>query len=186
MENTKKKTLFEIGATYKEFEKMLEGTLAYFETDEGQAIPEDERNEMLAKACEISNANKTEIEAKVNSYLTVLDKMKSEKNRIRERINFLTSREAKQQKDIERLMDNLDFNLKNLGIDKMDTADYKLSYRVQPEKVIIDDGIQLDKKYLKEKITYTHDKTLLKELLKNGEKIKGVRIGQEEPKLTIK
>jgi hypothetical protein len=60
-------------------------------------------------------------------------------------------------------------------INRLETPPLKISFR-KSESVEIDDESAISFAYLKEKITYTIDKTAIKEAIKKGEVVAGARL----------
>ncbi|MBR7085696.1 MAG: siphovirus Gp157 family protein, partial [Oscillospiraceae bacterium] len=67
--------------------------------------------------------------------------------------------------------------------EKFTTARVAISYR-KSVSVQVDESL-LDKKYMKEKVTYTPDKIALKKALQAGENIEGAYL-EEKPNIQIK
>ena len=64
----------------------------------------------------------------------------------------------------------------NLEVGKnLDLGLHSISWR-RSEAVEIDNEEEVPKEYLKEKITYTPDKTLIKQAIKEGKEVKGARL----------
>lgn len=87
------------------------------------------------------------------------------------------------EKKLDNLKEYLFTSLKYSQIKKVDTGIFKVSLRKNPVKLFIDDESKISDKY--RIVKFEIDKTNLKNDLKNGEKIVGCRLIQEES-LSIK
>lgn len=96
---------------------------------------------------------------------------------------LLAKKKANDQKQMK-IEEYLDFNLKAMGITKLETALFKFSYR-KSESVVIDDLELIPEAYKRVKTTVDADKTTIKSALKNGLLVGGAHI-EEKQNLQIK
>lgn len=89
------------------------------------------------------------------------------------------------EKNKENLKEYLKYNMLQLQKDKIKTPYFNISIRNTKPTIIIQEGVQLPKEYLNEKITITPDKDKLQKDLKAGKEIIGVSL-QENKSLIIK
>lgn len=95
-----------------------------------------------------------------------------------EEVKLKARREAKERK-VEVLQNYLASSMLAFGEKKFETPRVALSFK-KSEAIEIDDESTLPKEYLREKITYAPDKTALKQAIKSGEIIEGVRIVERQ------
>ncbi len=91
-------------------------------------------------------------------------------------IKRLQNLKAGRTKALERFKEYIKFNLKNMDIKKIETTLGTISLRSNPPSTDIYDESALPKKFLKEKVTYTANKTDIKKALQNGEEVPGARL----------
>lgn len=80
---------------------------------------------------------------------------------------------------IQRNIDLVDTVMKIANLDKVQTAQGKVSYR-KSEQVIITDSKLIDRKFFVEKIDYKEDKKAIKEAIKSGEEIQGAYLEEKQ------
>lgn len=85
-----------------------------------------------------------------------------------------TRRKAKENK-VERLKQYVSNSMQTFGDLKIETPRVALSFR-KSESVVVEDSSLLEPRYLKEKIEYSADKTLIKRELKAGNVVLGARL----------
>lgn len=98
--------------------------------------------------------------------------IKNEKKALDERIKM-------NENKIERLKSYVSESLKQRQLKKFETSKNKLSFRKSESVNVLDESL-LDKKFMKEKTTYTPDKTSIKKALKNGEEVSGAVLEVKE------
>ena len=138
-------------------------------TEEGEVIDEQALTELLmAKEEKIEN-----VACWIKNLTAEAEAIKAEKERLAER-------QKKAEEKTESLKKWLAFALEG---EKFTTARVAISYR-KSVSVQVDESL-LDKKYMKEKVTYTPDKTALKKALQAGENIEGAYL-EEKQNIQIK
>lgn len=141
-----------------------------------------ETGELLFDASELGSLEET----KSNKFLAI-GKMIKEKEAfaksIKEQEKSMADRRKLVENEVTRLKEWALFNMDES--DKFEDAQIKVSYSKGSESVDVYDLTSLDAKYFVEKNTYTPDKKALKEALKSGEFIKGVKL-QRKPSVRIK
>ncbi len=138
-------------------------------TEEGEVIDEQALTELLmAKEEKIEN-----VACWIKNLTAEAEAIKAEKERLAER-------QKKAEEKAESLKKWLAFALEG---EKFTTARVAISYR-KSVSVQVDESL-LDKKYMKEKVTYTPDKTALKKALQAGENIEGAYL-EEKQNIQIK
>lgn len=98
--------------------------------------------------------------------------IKNEKKALDERIKMNDNK-------IERLKGYIVGSLNQRQLKKFETSKNKLSFRKSESVNVLDESL-IDKKFMKEKITYSVDKTSIKKALKNGEVVDGATLEVKE------
>jgi len=138
-------------------------------SEEGEVIDEEMLSALLmAKEEKIEN-----VACWIKNLTAEAEAIKAEKERLAER-------QKQAEAKVESLKKWLAFALDG---EKFTTARVAISYR-KSVSVQVDESL-LDKKYMKEKVTYTPDKTALKKALQAGENIQGAYL-EEKQNLQIK
>lgn len=156
MEETRK-TLYDLTSEQMRLMNCIEAL-------DGEITPE------VAEELEINEAN---FNGKVESYIKVLqhykmlaEAAKKEKSRVADLQKFY-------ERQIERLEQNVVFGMETFDKTRVELGTCRLSLR-HSQSVTIDDETQLPTEYLK--VSYTADKTGIKEALKAGQEVSGARI----------
>jgi hypothetical protein len=119
--------------------------------------------------------NQEQLEQKARGYGFVVKQMESDVSIIDAEIKRLGELKKARLKTIERLETTVSNAMQLYQINKLETPTLKISFR-KSESVEIDDESAISFAYLKEKITYTIDKTAIKEAIKKGEVVAGARL----------
>lgn len=157
--------LYEIDKHYQE---VLENGFS-FDEETGEVLFD---TESLDKLQGEYNEKIDNIVCFVKSLEALNNAIKNEKKSLDERIKFNDNK-------IERLKSYVSESLKQRQLKKFETSKNKLSFRKSESVNVIDESL-LGMKFLKKKITYTPDKTLIKKALKNGEEVKGATLEVKE------
>ena len=96
----------------------------------------------------------------------------------------LKKRRETKEKTAERLSEYVKASMMRIGDEHFETPRCLLSFRTS-KAVVITDESKLDKKYVKETVSYTVDKTAIKKALDKGEEVQGAFI-EERKNLQIK
>ena len=141
-----------------------------------------ETGELLFDESQLNDLENTKAEK-----LLAIGKMIKEKEAFAKSIKDQEKIMGERRKNIENEVARLkEWALFNMGeSDKFEDAQIKVSYSKGSESVDVYDLTSLESKYFIEKNTYTPDKKALKEALKSGEFIKGVKL-QRKPSVRIK
>lgn len=151
-------SIYELNKNYQEVSTLLESA----ETDEElQAI-----NDTL-KMLDVS------IEEKVENTAKYIKNVESDIEGIKAEINRLTALKKQKERNTEWLKSNIEYALKNKGIEKLEVGTFKCGYR-KSESVEVDNLKAIPSDYTKTEIK--PDKTAIKKALKAGEEINGVHI----------
>lgn len=142
-----------------------------------QAIDNDELpEECIADTLEAITG---EIEIKADNIACMLKNIEAEVKAIKEEEANLATRRKTKEKAYERLKEYLSATLQSLGIDKVETARNKITFR-KSESVEIDDTFiewaQKNKEDLLKYSAPTADKTEIKKLLKDGAELQGAQL----------
>jgi len=119
--------------------------------------------------------NQEQLEQKARGYGFVVKQMESDVSIIDAEIKRLGELKKARLKTIERLETTVANAMQLYQINRLETPTLKISFR-KSESVEIDDESAISFAYLKEKITYTIDKTAIKEAIKKGEVVAGARL----------
>ena len=119
--------------------------------------------------------NQEQLEQKARGYGFVVKQMESDVLIIDAEIKRLGELRKARLKTIERLETTVSNAMQLYQINKLETPTLKISFR-KSESVEIDDESAISFAYLKEKITYTIDKAMIKEAIKKGEVVIGARL----------
>lgn len=151
-------SIYELNKNYQEVAALLETA----ETEEElQAI--NDTLEMI----DVS------IEEKVENTAKYIKNVESDIEGIKAEINRLTTLKKQKERNTEWLKTNIEYALKNKGIDKLEVGTFKCGYR-KSESVEVDDLTAIPSDYTKTEVKA--DKTAIKKALKAGEEINGVHI----------
>lgn len=151
-------SIYELNKNYQEVSALLETA----ETEEElQAI--NDTLEMLDCS----------IEEKVENTAKYIKNVESDIEGIKAEINRLTALKKQKERNTEWLKSNIEYALKNKGIEKLEVGTFKCGYR-KSESVEVDDLNAIPSDYTKTEIK--PDKTAIKKALKAGEEINGVHI----------
>lgn len=166
--------LYEIGAAYQQLQEDIENGLipeeAIADTLECITMALDEKADNIA--CLIKNLNAEALAIKV------------EEERLAER------RKSK-EKEADRMTQYLSDILQQSGIDKIETARNKITFRKNPPKVVIDDEKAFiewateNAKYFLKYANPTVNKTAVKDAITSGAVVMGAQIISEE-RISIK
>lgn len=113
------------------------------------------------------------IEEKVENTAKYIKNVESDIEGIKAEINRLTNLKKQKERNTEWLKSNIEYALKNKGIEKLKVGTFKCGYR-KSESVEVDDLTAIPSDYTKTEIKA--DKTAIKKALKAGEEISGVHI----------
>ena len=135
-------------------------------------IDQDKVNALLEQLDGDINAKLESIGCYIKNLSAEVDAFKTEEKSLKER------REQKEKK-IESLETFLKDAMLRNNKEKFETAKVKLGFR-KSESIEVDENIKLDEKYYITKVTQTVDKKFLKEELKSGVIIDGVRLIEKQ------
>jgi hypothetical protein len=127
--------------------------------------------------------NQNELQDKAINYSYAIKTVSNDVDAISEEIKRLQALKKAKENVVQRLKDTVVNAMQIYGIEKVETPTLKLSIR-RSEAVEVDDNFD-DDIYMIKKVTYTPDKTRLKEAIKKGESIQGVTL-KENYNLQIK
>jgi CxxC motif-containing protein len=123
--------------------------------------------------------NQEQLEQKARGYGFVVKQMESDVSIIDAEIERLKGLKNSRLKTIERLETTVSNAMQLYQINRLETPTLKISFR-KSESVEIDNEADIPAQFLKEKITYTIDKTAIKEAIKKGEVVIGARLQQNQ------
>jgi hypothetical protein len=141
---------------------------------------EGELNPAIESALRI---NQNELQEKAINYAYAIKTISNDVDAISEEIKRLQALKKAKENSIQRLKDTVVNAMSIYGIEKLSSPTLNLSIR-RSEAVEVEDGFASDI-YMVKKVTYTPDKTRLKDAIKRGESIQGVTL-KENYNLQIK
>lgn len=145
----------------------------------------------LLKMEELLIENGGEISEEMSNYLEITEKNLAEKvdsyknfiDHVETAIIFYKQKEEEAYKVrkgyenlIENLKNNLKFTMETLNTNELKGIDYRYKIVASKPRVDVVDENQLNKKYIKEKITYVVDKELIKNDIDQGVTVIGARL----------
>lgn len=129
--------------------------------------------ELTEELEQLLNEDAQDITQKYNSYLHIINSFEADSDHLEKEIKRLQGIKKSRDKGIERLKENLKASMELREEEKFQGENFTISFR-KSESVEIIDEFLLSKDYLR--VSYTPDKTLIKEKLKAGEEIPGAVI----------
>ncbi|EHJ56529.1 siphovirus Gp157 family protein [Streptococcus urinalis] len=121
---------------------------------------------------------------KVEGYASVIEMVEAEAKMFEEAEKKFKAKKDAAKKKAQWLKDNVFDAMKMTNQEEVKSGLFTLKIQKNPESVKVDEDL-LPKKYFAKKIDLKPDKTLLKEILKSGKKVKGAELIRTE-KLVIK
>ena len=158
-----KKSLYHIQQEYQ---------LVLSELDEldGEVTPELEQRLMIAEH---------EMQEKSSNYALVIHDYTSRIDAIDAQIERLEKLKSSYKSKSEVLKSNIKNAMLHFGIDKIEHDLVKLSFR-KSESVEVENQDLIPKEFIKEKISYSPDKTAIKEAIENGMEVPGAEIVENQ------
>ncbi len=154
-----KKSLYHIQQEYQ---------LVLSELDEldGEVTPELEQRLMIAEH---------ELQEKGANYALVIHDYTSRIDAIDTQIERLENLKSSYKSKSEVLKSNIKNAMLHFGLDKIEHDLVKLSFR-KSESVEVENQDLIPKEFIKEKISYSPDKTAIKEAIKGGQDVQGCKL----------
>lgn len=150
-----------------------------FEKSEERELTEQELQEEGTELALALKNKGTSIIAYTKNTESLIDAMKNEEKRIAENRKVLENK-------LDRFKTYVKENMQRLEIQKLESELGTLSIAKNPASVEILDESLIPDDYKKEKVTITVDKTAIKNDLKAGKNIQGVRLVEDKTTLKIK
>jgi len=122
---------------------------------------------------------KGEFDAKTEAVACYIKELKANADALKAEKEALDERMKSALKKADWLSGYLSDNMRLVGKTKFETPKCKLSFRKSSSVFIADEEL-LDKAYMKEKITYTPDKTAIKDAIKGGSIVVGAELIEKE------
>ena len=130
-------------------------------------------NDML-EALELNE----QYETKILSYARVIKQLESDEITIKAEVDRLQAKRNVIKRKVERLKDNVLTSMQATGIKEVKDEIFNVKTRKKPFKVEVSDDAVLPTDL--QNVSYTPNKTKIKEYLEEGNMIKGVSLTQEE------
>jgi hypothetical protein len=131
-----------------------------------------EENELTPEIEQVLVINQDELKEKALNYAYVIRTFEDDVTSIDNEIKRLRSLKEAKTNSIERLKESISTAMNIYGIEKVESPLLKLSFR-KSEAVEITNEEVLPLSFKTEKVTYTPNKTKIKEAIKNGETVFG-------------
>ena len=147
-------------------------------SEEGELTEQELQEEGTELALALKNKG-TSIIAYTKNTESLIDAMKNEEKRIAENRKVLENK-------LDKFKTYVKENMQRLEIQKLESELGTLSIAKNPASVEILDESLIPDGYKKEKVTITVDKTAIKNDLKAGKNIQGVRLVEDKTTLKIK
>jgi len=124
------------------------------------------------------------VQEKADNIGKLIAQLNAEAEAYRVEIDRLNTKKRMAESKADQVKSYLDYNLKQMGIAKLETPLFKFSYR-KSESVVIDDTEALNDTYKRFKTVVDIDKVAIKLAVKNGLVVTGAHI-EEKQNLQIK
>ena len=124
------------------------------------------------------------VQEKAENIGKLIAQLNAESEAYRVEIDRLTTKKRMAESKADQVKSYLDYNLKQMGIAKLETPLFKFSYR-KSEQVVIDDTESLNDTYKRFKTVVDIDKAAIKLAVKSGIVVTGAHI-EEKQNLQIK
>jgi len=124
------------------------------------------------------------VQEKAENIGKLIAQLNAEAEAYRVEIDRLNTKKRMAESKADQVKSYLDYNLKQMGIAKLETPLFKFSYR-KSESVVIDDTEALNDTYKRFKTVVDIDKVAIKLAVKNGLVVTGAHI-EEKQNLQIK
>lgn len=151
-------SIYELNKDYAELSAMLE------------AAETPEEIEAIQNTLEMLDLS---IEEKIENTAKYMVNIEADIQGIKAEIDRLNKIKKSKESTIETLKNNIEYSMKQKGIEKLEVGTFKAGYR-KSESVEVDDLKSIPSDYIKTEIK--PDKTAIKKALKAGEEISGVHI----------
>lgn len=126
----------------------------------------------LVSALEVK---KEEFASAAINYATVIRMLNARKAEAEAEIERLTAIKSKLGQIADRMKNTLAITCQGLGFEKINGLTAAISFR-KSEQTIIDNAELLPSEFVKEKVTYTPDKTAIKNAIKAGQDVPGAHV----------
>lgn len=145
-----------------------------------------EDGELTQEMIENLDSLQQDFENKAISVASYIKNIEAEETAIAEAIKDMASRKSRLTKQVQGLTDYLQYNLQKLSINEIKSSPFfKIRLKQCPPSVDVFDEKAIPVEFLREKITTSVDKIMLKEVLSEGVEVPGASI-QRKIKLEIK
>lgn len=148
-----------------------------------QEIPES--GEMTDEQVEQYEALGLELAEKQENTLFYYRNLELDAEALDSEIKRLSAMKQALNRKKEGIIKLIEYGMDKLELNEIKFATIKATRKLNPPKVVIQDGVDLPEQYLRTKTIIEPDKTALKDALQNGEVIEGVRI-QQDTRIEIK
>jgi len=145
---------------------------------ESSNLPQDVINDTL-------EGLKGDIQVKTQNVAAFILNRQAEIEAVKGASRKLSERARIEQNNLDGLKSYLLLNMEATGTTEVRSPEIVVKIRNNPSKVIIDETIPLDKKFMVEKITSQPDKKIIKEAIKSGETVNGAHL-EKTKSLVIK
>ena len=155
--------LYRIGAETQQLYEQVIGTL------------DEETGEVDLEAVNALEVKKEEFAAVAINYATVIRMLQRKTEEADAEIKRMAAIKDKLGRAVERMTNTLSAACQSLGFEKINGLTAAISFR-KSEQTIIDNAELLPSEFVKEKVTYTPDKTAIKNAIKAGQDVPGAHV----------
>lgn len=145
---------------------------------------DEETGEVNAEVLERLNSMQESLLVKAQNVALVCLELRDRKEAIKREIERLQSLLKRAESGEEWLKGYLSETMSSTGYERIEGVFTKISFR-SSEETVIDNMDELPKEFIKEKVTYTPDKTAIKVAIKSGQQVNGAHL-EKKKNLQIK
>ena len=142
-----------------------------------QELYELEDVELISDMLEALELNE-QYETKILSYARVIKQLESDEVALKTEVDRLQAKRNVIKRKVQQLKDNVLASMQATGIKEVKDEIFNVKTRKKPVKIVVDDTAVLPVDL--QNVSYTPNKTKIKEYLEEGNMIKGVSLTQEE------
>ena len=157
-------------------------------TNELQMVFNDvgEDGEITSEMMENLDCLQQDFENKAVAVASYIKNLEAEEAAIAEAIKDMAARKSRLTKQVQGLTEYLQYNLQKLSINEIKSSPFfKIRLKQCPVSVDVFDEKQIPGEFIREKVTTSVDKIMLKEVLSEGVEVPGATL-QRKIKLEIK
>ncbi len=148
------------------------------------ALLEEMGGELTPEIEEKLTIHENEIQNKMESYCKAIRCYESDIDGIKSEMERLKARKESSEKAVQRMKEAMLNAMTTFGMDKIQAGTFKIGTRKSQSLDVLDEALVPDK-FKSEVTTIKVDKNAIKDAIKNGEQVEGVKLN-DNTNLTIK